>query len=674
MNTETTMVEWTAFTPTFAQSGKPRLLWRSAMRELLGLKTKGSVVDIDTRLKNLLHHSRDWPSEIRSGLRAALSLTADLCHQGWTFEIRREGIYGRQTDGSQTDATRDARRRQLALRREEQLRHPATRAFITRMERRQTTVTGRHSIFDLMCDGPMLAQRLTQVLAGGTEALVHPYLQIAEAGAMCPQTGLPLQDVWRYFRHTWTNAYESTPGRSIQLLVRDASQPLHPVMGLLALGSAAIKVRCRDTYIGWDPESVLASARNNQFERLAQWAITFIQSKFDEIYKVDLIADTLIPAGGLRACTMEHASSLLAESSRARDIHQANVDRDEFARNPNTNGREEIDWETHARTNLFRSKRCRRLAELIEAAASLGYMELDGVATRIATRILNTRSAAQALERMLIFARSETVGTEIADLTVCGSIPPYNEILGGKLVAMLATSADIVRLYRERYGRSPSIIASSMAGRPIVRAANLVFVGTTSLYGVRPSQYDRISYPTRSIGGDSNESVAYRFLDLTEGFGSSQISDRTSDALDEFLAQSAGKTARVNNVFGEGANPRMRSLRETIDELGFSAECVLRHGQRKCVYGVHLARNTCDYLLRFDDKPDYLFDPNSDGSSRAIAEYWQQRWAMARVARPETLARINAHSTVLPVRHGARVNTPADDSGQLFLFDERARS
>jgi hypothetical protein len=541
------------------------------------------------------------------------------------------------------------------------------------MERRQNTGTGRHSIFDLMCDGPLLAQRVSRVLSGSTEPLVQPYLQIAEVGATCPRTGLALQDVWRYFRHTWTNAYESTPGRSIQLLVRDASQPLHPVMGLLALGSAAIKVRCRDKYIGWEPESVLASARSIGFERIARWAVDFIQTKFDEIYKVDLLADALIPTGGLRACSVEHGIALLAESTRAREIHQANVDRDEFARAPAPTGPDEINWETHARTHLFRSKRCRRLAELIDAAVSLGYMELDAVVPKIATRIASSHSAYQAVERMLVFARSETVGTEIADLTVCGSIPPYNEILGGKLAAMLATSADIVRLYRGRYGGAPSIIASSMAGRPIVRAANLVFVGTTSLYGVRPSQYDRISYPTRSMGGRPDESVAYRFLDLTEGFGSSQISDRTSEALDEFLAQSASKTARVNNVFGEGANPRMRALRETIDELGFPSECVLRHGQRKCAYGVRLVRNTRDYLLRFNKTPDYLFDVNSICASQTITEYWQRRWAMARLARPETLARISAHSTILPVRHGARVSAPEDDSGQLFLFDDRTR-
>jgi hypothetical protein len=66
-------------------------------------------------------------------------------------------------------------------------------------------------------------------------------------------------------------------------------------------------------------------------------------------------------------------------------------------------------------------------------------------------------------------------------------VPPYNELLGGKLVAMLMTSPEVVLEYRRRYGGIPSVIASSMAGRPVVRPADLVFLGTTSLYDQRPT-------------------------------------------------------------------------------------------------------------------------------------------------------------------------------------------
>ena len=39
--------------------------------------------------------------------------------------------------------------------------------------------------------------------------------------------------------------------------------------------------------------------------------------------------------------------------------------------------------------------------------------------------------------------KADRVGTAIVDLPVCGALPPYSEILGGKLVAMQADFATI---------------------------------------------------------------------------------------------------------------------------------------------------------------------------------------------------------------------------------------
>ena len=126
--------------------------------------------------------------------------------------------------------------------------------------------------------------------------------------------------------------------------------------------------------------------------------------------------------------------------------------------------------------------------------------------------LLASGAGRTAFSKVVRLARSMTVGTEIADLTVCGAVPPYNALLGGKLVAMLAASPEVVLEYRRRYQSLPSIIASSMAGRAIVRPANLVFIGTTSLYGERPNQYDRTSYPCKVVGGPKGEFVRYRYL------------------------------------------------------------------------------------------------------------------------------------------------------------------
>src|SRR5260370_247259 len=80
-----------------------------------------------------------------------------------------------------------------------------------------------------------------------------------------------------------------------------------------------------------------------------------------------------------------------------------------------------------------------------------------------------SREGRGALPKPIPKAKADRVGTVIADLTICGAVPPYGEVLGGKLVAMLMTSPEVAEEYHRRYKRSPSIIASSMAGRPIQR-------------------------------------------------------------------------------------------------------------------------------------------------------------------------------------------------------------
>ena len=71
------------------------------------------------------------------------------------------------------------------------------------------------------------------------------------------------------------------------------------------------------------------------------------------------------------------------------------------------------------------------------------------------------------------------------DVNVCGAITPYNEILGGKLVASLMASQEMRELFRQRYHskyKSAAIIQSSK-GKPVYHSdANLLCLTTTSLY------------------------------------------------------------------------------------------------------------------------------------------------------------------------------------------------
>jgi hypothetical protein len=655
--------EWISFSPDLGRSAAGRRTFNESLSALI--RESHAMVGGVPVIDRVLNDRARWPRSCRDAIAVALSVADDLLLQGWDFRHTPDGWHVRRPSSGGAAATRDLRRGQLAMRRSEQLREAAARDFVTSMERPRLTSTGRASIYDLMCDGGELAARVSRE---STSIPIVPYLQLVGPDDVCQQSGLRLQDIWRYFRHTWSNAYESVPGRSVQLLVRDAAAPCHAVIGVLSLGSAAIKIRCRDHEIGWDSELVLADILGGNAERWATWAGKFVVDKFSEVYRIDLLRDELLPTSGLGGCTAECVAVLREESQRCRALHQGHADVAEFVKGKDAEKITDEEWERLATTMLFRSKRCGRLAELIEIALALGLCERNNEPVSRLSQAHEVVAIRAAVGKLVRYARSETVGTEIADITVCGAVPPYSELLGGKMVAMLATSGDLVRCYRERYSGSPSIIASSMAGRRIERTANLAFLGTTSLYGVRPSQYDRAAIPCELIGGRAGERVRYRYLDRTEGFGTSQISDRTQLQLAHFLAQRVGKRSRVNNVFGEGANPRMRAIREALGVLGLPSEQILRHGQAKCVYGVHLLRNTRDYLLRLESKPDYLFDDAESPHSPRIAEYWFERWVRPRLCGHELLDRVRAHSTIRPVKHGARVVLPEVQSKQVPLF------
>jgi hypothetical protein len=123
---------------------------------------------------------------------------------------------------------------------------------------------------------------------------------------------------------------------------------------------------------------------------------------------------------------------------------------------------------------------------------------------------------------------------------------------------------------------------------------------------------------------------------------------------------------RVNNVFGEGTSPKLRSLRDGLNALGISSDEMLQHGIEKVVYGAALVSNGASYLLRLDYAPQYLFSLDEVQASTAkIAQHWFERWASVRMGRDETEVKLLAHTLVRPVRHGARVLLPSDDADQL---------
>jgi hypothetical protein len=595
-------------------------------------------------------------------LAAAAHTAIDLCEQGWTVGMYQTGpLFIPPSTNPDREAEKARIRRQEHLRRDAQLRKPSVRRFVQGMERSHEFNGRMISVFDLMRDGRELADALAD--ATDMQGVIEPYVQIVDESS-CELTGFRLLDIWRYFRHTWSNAYASVPGRSMPILIRDAATKHHAVIGLAAISSPVVQIAERDHWMGWETDTFIAAVTANPTLEVARWLAGRIQAQLSEIHTRDFLLDKVLQPNDLKKPTVEVIARLRADGERHRQRHQ----RGTIVRK--VKGLDLGAWVERAETDLFRSKRAIALADTLEAKLAVSpYLGEPATVEGLASALANPRAKAQ-IRKLVRRARGERVGTVIADLTVCGAVAPYNSLAAGKLVGALAVSPTVVNAYREKYSR-PSEIASAMAGRAITREVRLSFVGTTSLYGTGSSQYNRLYWPQAVMGGTGTERIGFRELGRSRSYGTSHISDETLESLVR-LSETAGSSVRVNSLFGEGVSPRLRKVRIGLGTLGWPANDLLKHGRERILYGVPLVRNLRDYSLGIDGDPDYLLDLELEDADSSIGRWWFERWCVQRAKQVHVVEAMRAQRTTRPVRHSARVPLPPDDVAQLAFDDEVA--
>ena len=214
---------------------------RLVARQLLAVATKlahcsGDQESIEDIRSSALAKAASLGPEFATEAKCCISLLADLAAQGW--EVR---VNGACIDIAAPDASGSQEQRKAQVRaghhvgRDAQLATPPVRRFIAELERPRPFKGAWYSIFSVMGDGRELAALCDEVAAlpedqreAAVASCVEPYVQTVSTDAVCEITGLRLIDIWRYFRHTWTTAYKSTPGRKMYFLIRDRAAPCHP--------------------------------------------------------------------------------------------------------------------------------------------------------------------------------------------------------------------------------------------------------------------------------------------------------------------------------------------------------------------------------------------------------------------------------------------------------------
>lgn len=192
----------------------------------------------------------------------------------------------------------------------------------------------------------------------------------------------------------------------------------------------------------------------------------------------------------------------------------------------------------------------------------------------------------------------------VMDAYVLGAVPPYAQLLCGKLVAMLVASDDVREAVRRKYGggRPSRIRGRRFDGR-------LALVTTMSALG-RSSLYNRISYGGRNV---------YVSAGFSKGSGEFQFSDGLYSAISTYAALNCEPTEK-KAAWGGGFRSRREVVRKTLRSLGLSREWVY-HGVNREVFAVPLARNSREFL-RGEDTCLLWHEQPAAELFRAFRERW----------------------------------------------------
>ncbi len=201
------------------------------------------------------------------------------------------------------------------------------------------------------------------------------------------------------------------------------------------------------------------------------------------------------------------------------------------------------------------------------------------------------------------------------DAYIVGALPPYNYLLGGKLISYILASNRVRKIYGNKYKDKITLKEKRKANK-------LVGIFTTSLFG-RSSQYNRIKY---------NNELLYRPIGQTKGYGSLHLSEETIQLMIKYLKS---KKIEVGHNFGDGPSWIMRVIRNAGDLLGFDSDFLLQHSFRRNIYFVPLAKEYKNFLNDKTKQPRF-----TNYSKEELVEYWKLRWLKNRKNNLNIIAKV----------------------------------
>ncbi|MFB3894650.1 MAG: Druantia anti-phage system protein DruA [Phycisphaerae bacterium] len=191
----------------------------------------------------------------------------------------------------------------------------------------------------------------------------------------------------------------------------------------------------------------------------------------------------------------------------------------------------------------------------------------------------------------------------VMEAFVLGAVPPYSQLLCGKLVALLMLSNEVRDAFRRRYASVPSVIS----GR--VRPPYLALITTTSALG-RSSIYNRI----RMSGVTYWRSVGY-----TQGSGEFHFSNGIYADIRAYAERYCEPTSK-QATWGDGFRNKREIVKKCLTKFGLST-ALIYHGVKREIFAACLGKNTQRFLCGQITRPG-LHDWPADQLAAAFIDRW----------------------------------------------------
>lgn len=187
-----------------------------------------------------------------------------------------------------------------------------------------------------------------------------------------------------------------------------------------------------------------------------------------------------------------------------------------------------------------------------------------------------------------------------------GALPPYNQIIGGKMVAMGLASKEIRETYIQKYNNYETIIKKRKL------PAELLFITTTGAFG-KSSIYNRVKYYNDKL---------IEFLGYTKGSGAFHIPESIYQKILQLLESEGINTDRG---YGHGPSRKRQLLHQGFQLLNLRD--FEYHGVKRAFYLISHIYNL-KQVIQKKHVPIYKKYTISQ-----LCDFWKDRWAIKRSER-----------------------------------------